>query len=86
VTDSRQAVHTTTLVDISEGGAWVRCAPQINVGESGVLRIKGFAPMLAFTVRTHDGQAAHVAFTLAAGEKAELAGWVARNFGEAAAA
>ena len=86
VTDSRQVMHTTTLVDISEGGAWIRCAPQINVGEAGVLRIKGFAPVLPFTVRTHDGEAAHVAFTLAAREKAEFVGWVAGNFGKAVAA
>ncbi|QIP07012.1 methyl-accepting chemotaxis protein [Bradyrhizobium symbiodeficiens] len=86
VIDSRQATHETTLVDISEGGAWIRCAPQINVGEAGVLRIKGLALALPFSVRTHDGEAAHVAFGLDAGQRVEFAGWFGRNFGAAAAA
>jgi methyl-accepting chemotaxis protein len=86
VTDSKNIAHATTLVDISEGGAWIRCAPQIGVGETGMLRVKGLALALPFGVRTHDGGAAHVAFTLDAGKKAEFAGWVMRNFGEAAAA
>ena len=37
VTDSKQRVHNTTLVDISEGGAWIRCAPQIDIGQQAVL-------------------------------------------------
>ncbi|MES1149163.1 MAG: methyl-accepting chemotaxis protein, partial [Bradyrhizobium guangdongense] len=86
VSNSRQAVHMTRLVDLSEGGAWIRCAPQINVGETGTLRIKGLATALPFSVRTLDGEAAHVAFQLGDGEKAELADWIARNFGTAVAA
>ncbi len=86
VTDSKNCAHATTLVDISEGGAWIRCAPQIGVGETGVLRVKGLALALPFDVRTHDGEAAHVAFTLDASQKAEFAGWVARHFGEVLAA
>ncbi|WP_262049258.1 methyl-accepting chemotaxis protein [Bradyrhizobium sp. Bra78] len=86
VTDARQAVHATTLVDLSEGGAWVRCAPQIHVGETGLLQIRGLASALPFTVRTHDGEAAHVASRLDAAQSADLAGWLARNFGEAVAA
>jgi methyl-accepting chemotaxis protein len=86
VTDGARAVHATRLVDISDGGAWLRCAPQIKVGETGVLRIKSLALPLPFGVRSHDGEAAHVAFTLDAGQKADFSGWLARNFGAAAAA
>ncbi|MDN4987476.1 PilZ domain-containing protein [Bradyrhizobium arachidis] len=86
VTDNRQAAHATTLVDLSEGGAWIRCASQLDVGETGVLRIRGFALPLPFTVRTHDGEAAHVAFALGDAQKKELARYIARNFGEEAAA
>jgi methyl-accepting chemotaxis protein len=85
VTDRRQTTHATTLVDISEGGAWIRCAPQIDINETGVLRIKGLAPALSFTVRTHDGEAAHVEFVLGDAQKAELVRYIDRNFGEAAA-
>ena len=86
VTDSRQAAHETTLVDLSEGGAWIRCAPQLDVNETGVLRIKGFASQLPFTVRTHDGEAAHVAFVLGDAQRAELARYIARNFATESAA
>ena len=80
VTDGARAVHATRLVDISDGGAWLRCAPQIKVGETGVLRIKSLALPLPFGVRSHDGEAAHVAFTLDAGQKAELFRLVGTQF------
>lgn len=86
VVDSRQSALTTTLIDISDGGAWIRCAPQINVGETGVLRIKGFELDLPFAVRTHDGEAAHVAFTLNSTKTAELGAWIKHNVGHSAAA
>jgi methyl-accepting chemotaxis protein len=86
VTDSRQAMHATALVDLSEGGAWIRCAPQLGLNETGVLRIKGFASALPFTVRTLDGEAAHVAFTLGDAQRAELGRYIARNLEEETAA
>jgi methyl-accepting chemotaxis protein len=86
VIDSRQAAHGTTLVDLSEGGAWIRCAPRLDANETGVLRIKGFASPLPFAVRTQDGEAAHVAFALNDAQRAELARYIAWNFGEEAAA
>jgi len=74
------------LVDLSEGGAWIRCAPQLGLNETGVLRIKGFASALPFTVRTLDGEAAHVAFTLGDAQRAELGRYIARNLEEETAA
>jgi len=78
--------HVCVLWDISEGGAWIRCAPQLHVGETATLRINGFAPALPFIVRDHDGEAAHVAFTLGGELKQQLGLWVTRNFHNAAAA
>ncbi|WP_025033285.1 methyl-accepting chemotaxis protein [Bradyrhizobium sp. DOA9] len=86
VTDSRHAVHATTLVDLSQGGAWIRCAPKLNPGEAGVLQIKGLALALPFSVRTQDGEAAHVAFSLETAQQAEFSAWLNRQFGEAVAA
>ena len=86
VTDSKQKVHATTLVDISEGGAWIRCAPQIAIGQEAALRVSGLKPMLPFIVRSLDGEAAHVAFSLSADQTEELKLWIARNVHEAAAA
>ncbi|AWM04004.1 methyl-accepting chemotaxis protein [Bradyrhizobium amphicarpaeae] len=86
VTDSRNAVHGTTLVDLSEGGAWIRCAPKLNPGEPGVLRIKGLDLALPFDVRSQQGEASHVSFALDAAQKSEFLGWFNRQFGEARAA
>jgi methyl-accepting chemotaxis protein len=86
VIDSRQATHATTLVDISEGGAWLRCAPQLRVGETGTLQIDGLALPLPFTVRSLDGQAAHVAFVLDPGRYSRFVEWIGHGFSSAAAA
>ncbi|WKA26189.1 methyl-accepting chemotaxis protein [Bradyrhizobium roseum] len=86
VTDSRRTEHSTTLVDISEGGARVRCVPQLQVGETATLRISSFAPALPFVVRNHDGEAANVAFRLSDELKDQLGMWIARNFHRDAAA
>lgn len=86
VTDSRRTEHSTTLVDISEGGARIRCVPQLQVGETATLRISSFAPALPFVVRNHDGEAANVAFRLSDELKDQLGMWIARNFHRDAAA
>lgn len=86
VTDSKQKVHTTELVDISEGGAWIRCAPQISIGQQAVLRISGLKARLPFVVRSLDGEAAHVAFSLDADQLEALRAWIDRNVDKAAAA
>ena len=86
VTDSQQKVHTTTLVDISEGGAWIRCAPQISIGQQALLRVSGLKAVLPFVVRSLDGGAAHVAFSLNTDQTEELREWISRNVAESAAA
>lgn len=86
VTDGKRVVHSTTLVDISKGGALIRCAPQLSVDETATLRIDGFATALQFVVRNCDGEAAHVAFTLSDELKGQLGSWVDRNFHHDAAA
>ena len=86
VTDSKNLVHSTALIDVSEGGAWIRCTPQIDIGKAATLRIRGFAPALPFTVRNHDGEGAHVAFALDAEQRGELATWIKRTFERSVAA
>jgi methyl-accepting chemotaxis protein len=86
VIDGKRAVHSTTLVDISRGGAWIRCAPQLSVGETATLRIDDFDSTLPFVVRNHDGEAVHVAFKLSAELEGQLGSWIARNFHRDAAA
>jgi hypothetical protein len=50
------------LADISEGGAWIKGAPNLAVEESGLFRIEGFDQHLRFMVRGHEEDALHVEF------------------------
>ena len=54
-----------TLADISEGGAWIRGVPELDVGETGFMTLQGFEPKLPFTVRSQSPEAVHVEFDLA---------------------
>ena len=54
-----------TLADISEGGAWIRGVPELDVGETGFMTLQGFEPKLPFTVRSQSPEAIHVEFDLA---------------------
>ena len=53
-----------TLTDISEGGAWIRGVPDLEIGDIGVMTIEGFAPDLPFAVRSLSPEAIHVEFDL----------------------
>jgi methyl-accepting chemotaxis protein len=54
-----------SLADISEGGAWIRGMPELNIGETGFMTVQGFEPNLSFTVRSQSPEAIHVEFDLA---------------------
>jgi len=52
------------LSDISEGGAWIKGVPDLDIGETGTMQIHGFEPHLPFTVRSKSPDAIHVEFEL----------------------
>lgn len=59
--------------------------PQINAGEKATLRINGIGFDLPFTVINHDGEAAHISFTLDSTQHSQLSAWISANFERAAA-
>jgi methyl-accepting chemotaxis protein len=73
-----------TLLDISAGGAAIRCAPDLDVGDSGSIAIQGFDRDLSFMVRHRDAEALRVEFDLGS-EAQAYHGWFERTFGRAAA-
>ena len=52
------------LADISEGGAWIRGVPELDIGETGFMTLQGFDQNLPFTVRSQSPEAIHVEFDL----------------------
>jgi aerotaxis receptor len=52
------------LADISEGGAWIRGVPELDLGETGHMTVQGFDADLPFTVRSQGTEAIHVEFDL----------------------
>jgi methyl-accepting chemotaxis protein len=52
------------LADISEGGAWVKGVPELDIGETGSMSIQGCDLHLPFTVRSQSPEAIHVEFDL----------------------
>jgi len=73
-----------TLVDISEGGAWIRCRPDLGTGETGSMTIAGFDGELIYTVRGRDADALHIEFDSGVHVEAYRA-WFRRTFDKAAA-
>lgn len=73
-----------TLADISEGGAWIRGVPELQIGETGFVSIQGCGMNLPFTVRSQDPEAIHVEFDLGAGREAYQS-WFDASFKKRAA-
>ncbi len=57
--------HAARVADLSDGGAMIEAAPQMQAGDRGVLRLDGFKSALPFTVRDADAGTARVVFALA---------------------
>jgi methyl-accepting chemotaxis protein len=53
-----------TLADISEGGAWIRGVPELDIDETGFMTLQGLDQNLPFTVRSQSPEAIHVEFDL----------------------
>jgi methyl-accepting chemotaxis protein len=56
--------HAARVVDLSEGGARVRGAPELSPGTRGTLRLDGVAVPLPCVVRGAEGDVLHLAFEL----------------------
>ena len=67
------------LVDISEGGAWLRCEHNLDNGASGTMQISGFDRDLPFTVRAREQEELHVEFDLGQ-HRAAYQNWFEKNF------
>jgi len=52
------------LVNISTGGAWIRCHPDMATGEAGSITIQGYDQTLPFTVRGRDNDSLRIEFDL----------------------
>jgi methyl-accepting chemotaxis protein len=65
-----------TLIDASEGGAYLKCDGEMRQGESGTIRFEGFGSALAFTVKFRDAGGVHVEFRFQ-GNEARFAEWLA---------
>jgi methyl-accepting chemotaxis protein len=73
-----------TLVDISEGGAWIRTEQKLELGASGTMHIDRFECELPFTIRAREDGALHVEFDLGRHQQAYRT-WFAANFAKQAA-
>ena len=56
--------HEGEMLDISETGARVACHPEMQLGDSGSLKVEGFAEALPFIVRHTSTDSLHVEFQL----------------------
>jgi methyl-accepting chemotaxis protein len=65
-------IHTARVCDLSEGGASIGAAPEMQAGERGVLRLDGFGSSLPFTVRDASNGTARMVFALDAATTASL--------------
>jgi methyl-accepting chemotaxis protein len=72
------------LANISGGGAWIRCEPDMEIGDAGSMTIQGYDQTLPFRVQAREGGSLHVEFDLGRQEQAYRA-WFDRNFSRAAA-
>jgi len=53
-----------SLVNISAGGAWIRCHPDMATGETGSMTIQGYGQSLPFTVRGREADSLRIEFDL----------------------
>jgi methyl-accepting chemotaxis protein len=72
------------LVDISEGGAWVRVDQNLNMGAIGKIQLDGFAWELPFTVRARENDALHIEFNLSQ-HRLAYQKWFESNYSKKAA-
>jgi len=76
----------TRLVDISEDGAWINGAIDIQVGTKGAIHIQGFPESLPFVVRLQEANGLHLQFALDERLRDEFLPWFSTRVGAKTAA
>jgi hypothetical protein len=84
VIDDGKGAVKAELLDISEGGAWLRFDPEPGIGDRGKMEFSGFDGSVAYRVRARDRDALHVEFDSGQNREAFLA-WFKRTFARQAA-
>ena len=84
VTDKAGRELAASLVNISAGGAWIRCQPDMTTGEAASMTIRGYDQTLPFTVRGRDADSLRVEFDLGHQEQAYQT-WFTGRFTKVAA-
>jgi methyl-accepting chemotaxis protein len=78
--DSAGERHQGELLDISQTGARIRCNPEMRLGESGSLKVEGFASALPFVVRAKRADSLHVELNLSEPLSVLYRGWMNERF------
>jgi methyl-accepting chemotaxis protein len=68
--------HEGELLDISETGAHIRCRPEMQQGETGTLKVQGFATALPFIVRGKREGSLHVELQLSESLSVSYRRWI----------
>jgi archaellum component FlaC len=84
VTDKAGRELAASLVNISAGGAWIRCQPDMTTGEAASMTIRGYDQPLPFTVRGREADSLRVEFDLGHQEQAYQK-WFSGRFAKVAA-
>jgi methyl-accepting chemotaxis protein len=84
VAGPRQQPIKAQLVDVSTGGAWIQCRPDMELGSTGSMTIEGYSQPISFKICSRDGGSLHAEFDLGRQEE-QYRTWFNRHFGRAAA-
>jgi methyl-accepting chemotaxis protein len=84
VTGRGQQPIKAKLVNITAGGAWIQCQPDMEIGSTGSITIEGYGRPISFKVCGRDGGSLHAEFDLEHYEE-QYRTWFNRSFGRAAA-
>jgi methyl-accepting chemotaxis protein len=80
VFDGAGRQHEAEALDISETGVRMRCNWEMRAGETGALKIQGFASALPFVVRYADSGNLHVELELSEPLSASYRQWIKQQF------
>ena len=82
ITISGRGKVMANLIDISEGGAWLNCEPEMEVADTGTIAIQGLQQAVAFTVRGREADSLRVEFE----DNEMFVAWFKREIAQRAAA
>jgi methyl-accepting chemotaxis protein len=79
---SGRGMIAAVLEDISAGGAWLKCDPDMEIGDTGLIAIQGLARGVPFVVRSREADALHVEFDV----DEAFSDWFKTQYGDKVAA